>query len=119
MTQMYILNELKAEYLNRAGYLMESSFGDFVYDINNIDKIKVNDIIYFIVRPKGTTFATPENYDKKRDLIADIWGNYVVFRIERINEHYYTIKNWDILDKKTYDTKNKELINRYKLFVLS
>lgn len=53
-----------------------------------------------------------------RDLCAQFWGNYVIIRIEKVDDDRYTIKNWDVLDKKTYDTKSSELIQKYKDFVL-
>lgn len=119
MTEKFDLYNIKREYVERAANLMERYFGDVVLDLENIEKMKINDIIFFIVQPNCTHSATPENYDQKRDDYAKVWGNYVVFRIERIDDKFYTIKNWDILDKMSYDTKNQELIQKYKDFVLS
>lgn len=119
MTNKLDLYNIKREYVERAVSLMERYFGDVVLDLELIEKMEINDVFFFIVQPNCTHIATTDEYDQKRDICAKVWGNYVVFRIERIENEVYSIKNWDILDKMSYDTKNEALIQRYKDFVLS
>lgn len=111
-------NEVKNAYMNRAGVLMEGYFSDLYYDVKEIEKMKAGSIYFFIVQPHCTHLARGQNYNEVRDDCAKCWGNYVIFRIEKIDECYYTIKNWDILDKSSYDTQSAELIQRYENFIL-
>ena len=111
-------NEVRNAYMNRAGFLMEDFFSDMLYDIQKIENMEKGQVYFFVVQPSCTHIAEAENYDEIRDLCAQFWGNYVIFRIEKIDNEHYTIKNWDKLDKSSYDTKSTELIQKYKDFVL-
>lgn len=111
-------NEVKNTYMNRAGALMESYFSDLYYDVEMIENMKKGNIYFFIIQPHCTHSADEDNYDEIRDLCAQFWGNYVIIRIEKVDDDHYTIKNWDVLDKKSYDTKSSELIQKYEDFVL-
>ena len=111
-------NEVRNAYMNRAGSLMENYFSDMYYDVQKIENMEKGKVYFFVVQPSCTHIAEMENYDEIRDVCAKCWGNYVIFRIEKIDNEYYTIKNWDILDKSSYNTKSKELIQRYENFVL-
>lgn len=111
-------NEVRNAYVNRTGSLMENYFSDMFYDVQRIEKMEKGDIFFFIIQPSCTHFAEVSNYDEMRDLCAKFWGNYVIIRIEKVDDIHYTIKNWDVLDKSSYDTKSKELIQRYENFVL-
>ena len=111
-------NEVKNSYMNCAGALMESYFYDLYHDVKMIENMKKGNIYFFIIQPNCTHFAEVDNYDEIRDLCAQFWGNYVIIRIEKVDDDHYTIKNWDALDKKSYDTKSAELIQKYKDFVL-
>lgn len=113
------LNSIKAFYVNRAAHFMENYFSDLIIDLPCIEAMKKGETLYFIVQPNCTHIANKKNYDDTRDVCARVWGNYVVFRIDMIDTDQYTIRNWDILDKSSYDTKSQELIGRYKEFVLS
>ena len=105
-------------YANTAGKLMENYFSDLIRDVEHIKEMVVGDVLYFIIQPNCTHTADESNYNGTRDNCADIWGNYVVIRIEKKDDDQFTIKNWDTLYTKSYDTKNKELIQKYKNFVL-
>ena len=111
-------NEVKNAYMNRAGALMESYFSDLYHDVKMIENMKKGNIYFFLIQPNCTHSAEVDNYDEIRDLCAQFWGNYVIIRIEKVDDDHYTIKNWDVLDKKSYDTKSSELIQKYKDFVL-
>lgn len=118
MENKMTFNEVKNAYMNRAGFLMEDYFSDLYYDVQKIENMEKGQVYFFVVQPSCTHIAEAENYDVIRDVCARYWGNYVIFRIEKIDNEHYTIKNWDILDKSSYDTKSKELIQRYENFVL-
>ena len=105
-------------YANTAGKLMENYFSDLIRDVEHIKEMVVGDVLYFIIQPNCTHTADESNYNGTRDNCADVWGNYVVIRSEKKDDDQFTIKNWDTLDTKSYDTKNKELIQKYKNFVL-
>ena len=111
-------NEVKNAYMNRAGILMEDFFSDLYHDVKKKEKKKKGNIYFFIIQPNCTHSAEVDNYDVMRDICAQFWGNYVIIRIEKMDDDHYTIKNWDVLDKKSYDTKSAELIQKYKDFVL-
>ena len=111
-------NEVKNAYMNRAGSLMESFFSDLYHDVKMIEKMTEGSVYYFIVQPNCTHLAEEEIYDVLRDSCARCWGNYAVFRIETTDESHYIIKNWDILEKSSYDTQSAELIQKYKNFGL-
>ena len=111
-------NDVKNSYMNRAGAFMESYFSDLYHDVKMIENMDEGQVCFFIVQPNCTHIAEVENYDMIRDVCARCWGNYVIIRIEKVDDEHYTIKNWDVLDKKSYDTKSAELIQKYKDFVL-
>ena len=75
-------NEVRNAYMNRAGFLMEDFFSDMLYDIQRIENMEIGKVYFFVVQPSCTHIAEVENYDEIRDLCAQFWGNYVIFRIE-------------------------------------
>lgn len=105
-------------YANAVGKLMENYFSDIIKDVESIKEMTVGDVLYFIIQPNCTHTADESNYNEMRDSCANVWGNYVVIRIEKKDAKQFIIKNWDSLNKKSYDTQNQELIQKYKNFVL-
>lgn len=111
----YSLHQIKCTYLNNACNLMESYFSDLVYDLISIENMKVNDTYYFIVQPHCTHIVfSQNNYYDTCDGCARCWGNYVVYKIKRIDENSFVFWNWDKLETMSLDTKNENLIKRYK-----
>ena len=108
--------DAKIEYTNRVMPMMEAYYGDIVFDLEGIDKLQPNEILFFLIRPKGTHKATPENYDVVRDEVAKVFGNYIVIKVFRDEDDFYHVKNWDKLITKSFDTSNVDLIQRYKDF---
>lgn len=109
------LDNIKRDYANEVGRLLENYWSDILLDASIIDSMKDRDIKFFIIQPKCTHSASPDEYDSKRDECAKVWGNYVVFKIVREGDKYRMFK-WDKLETMSYDTKDDVLIQRYKDF---
>ena len=83
-------NEVKNSYMNRAGALMESYFSDLYHDVKMIENMKKGNICFFLIQPNCTHSAKEDNYDEIRDLCAQFWGNYVIIRIEKVDDDHFT-----------------------------
>ena len=115
----YTIHSVTKCYVNRAARLMENFYSDLLIDVAQIKNMPSDSVLYFIIQPNCTHSAAESQYDEISDICGRTWGNYVVIRIEHKENDKYYIKNWDVFDKKSYDTKSQDLIKKYEEFALS
>lgn len=105
-TQLQVINDYK----NQASQMLFRFQSDIQYDIDAIKRLKVGEVIFFIITSTGTHQAHSNNYQKQRQTIERVWGNYCTIAVKRFTEDGYGLANYDKCMKYSFGNNEPQQV---------